>query len=118
MLSPIINAPGALPGLSLRAWAVVRVTAVNGAQTIVKGFNIASISRTAAGQFTVTFAAALPDANYGMQTFHIVDSRASVGANVNGNWVNSPTTAAFTWLSYNGSTAVDPASDILIAVYG
>ena len=50
---------GALPGLTLKAWA--RVTSGG---VLVSGFNIASASRSAAGQYTVNFTAAMATATY------------------------------------------------------
>ena len=50
---------GALPGLTLKAWA--RVT---NAGVLVSGFNIASTSRAAAGQYTVNFTAAMATNTY------------------------------------------------------
>ncbi len=57
-----INNPqttGALPGLTLKAWA--RVTS---AGVLISGFNIASVVRTAAGSYTVTYTSAMATTTY------------------------------------------------------
>lgn len=55
----------AYPGLTLRAWALV--TAGVG-PVIHQSFNVSGVVRTGAGTFTVTFASALPSANYLVDT--------------------------------------------------
>lgn len=54
MISSSNQVGGALPGLSLKAWAHV---ASNG--TLIRGFNVASSAKGGTGIYTVTFSAAM-----------------------------------------------------------
>lgn len=47
------------PGLTLKAWALFL-----GNGTLIKGFNVASVSRSSAGVYVVTFTAATATATY------------------------------------------------------
>ena len=50
---------GGIPGLNLKAWAYIR-----GDGTLIRGFNVASTSRSSAGVYVVSFTAAMSTANY------------------------------------------------------
>jgi hypothetical protein len=50
--------------LTPRAWVKFAGSTTNGACTILKSYNVASVSRIAAGSYTVTFTNGMPDANY------------------------------------------------------
>lgn len=47
-----------------KAWAAGRVGLTGAGATLVRGYNVASVSRTAQGLVLVTFTTALPNANY------------------------------------------------------
>lgn len=59
MLTPSNQVGGALPGLTLKAWALV---AANG--TIIRQFNVAAVVKGAAGTYSPTFTAAMTQASY------------------------------------------------------
>lgn len=48
---------GALPGLTLRAWALVQGAA------LVKGFNVSAVTNPTGGEFNLTLTQAMPDAS-------------------------------------------------------
>jgi hypothetical protein len=60
-----LNASGSAPIYACRAW--VNFDGTTTPPTIRASGNVASVSRTATGQFRVTFTTSLPDANYSTQ---------------------------------------------------
>lgn len=50
---------GGIPGLNLKAWAYIKADG-----TLVRGFNVASVARTAQGNYTVNFTAAMSSTAY------------------------------------------------------
>lgn len=50
---------GAVPGLTLRAWALVN----GGSGTLLKGFNVSSAVRNIAGDYNLNFQANMADTN-------------------------------------------------------
>jgi hypothetical protein len=52
-MSAGIAPPAALPGLTLKAWALISNVAGNVAQTLVKGSGITSVTRATPGNFNV-----------------------------------------------------------------
>lgn len=50
---------GGIPGLNLKAWAYIKADG-----TLIRGFNIASSSKTSTGNYTITFTAAMSTADY------------------------------------------------------
>jgi hypothetical protein len=63
-----LNATGSAPTYAARAWVNFDGTTAgtNPAPMTIRGSgNVSSVTRTATGQFTVNFTAAMPDANYG-----------------------------------------------------
>ena len=59
-----LNADNSPPIFACRAWASFQGRSTNGTCTVDGSGNVASISRTGAGQYTLTFTTAMPDANY------------------------------------------------------
>jgi len=60
-LNSFLNAPGSPPVYAARAW--VNFNGVGGASIRASG-NVSSVTRNAAGNYTVNFTTAMPDANY------------------------------------------------------
>jgi hypothetical protein len=58
MISPSNQVGGALPGLTLKAWAHIS------AGVLVRGFNVTSATKPGAGESVITFTAAMSAANY------------------------------------------------------
>jgi len=58
MISPSNQVGGALPGLTLKAWAHISAGA------LVRGFNVTSATKPAVGESAITFTAAMNAANY------------------------------------------------------
>lgn len=95
-----------------RAWAVFDGTQVN---FVISSFNISSIIRTSTGVYTVTFASAMPSADY-----VVVGSIVGSAANYSGiasNGANN-TTTSFTFALANFNSTLNNASRISIAVFG
>ena len=83
-----------------RAW----VNFVGATGTITSSFNVASVTRTAAGLYTITFTTAMPNANY-----VVCGMVQSSGV---GNWITAlnttnPTTTSFYTLVGNGAALAD-----------
>jgi hypothetical protein len=57
-----LNATGSAPVYTCRAW--VNFSSTNNTVAIRASGNVSSITRVAAGLYTINFAAAMPDANY------------------------------------------------------
>ncbi len=74
MLSSTLNGATTFPGLQLKAWA--RITA---AGALVKGLNVASITKGAAGVYTVNFSAAMASVNYIGRVHHNQASYNNIG---------------------------------------
>lgn len=55
------------PTMPIRASVNFNGTGAVGAQTIRSQFNVASVTKTASGTYTITFTTAMPDANYIVQ---------------------------------------------------
>jgi len=62
--APMPNPAGSAPVYGVRAWVNFVGQGTNGNCTIRASGNVSSVTRTAAGKYTVTFATAMPDANY------------------------------------------------------
>lgn len=77
-----------LPGLEVKAWAVVDLAA----KTVKKGFNVASISGT--GPYTVTFSNALPNADYFLTGKVNQNAMEMNGTTPTGFFINGATTTA------------------------
>ena len=55
---------GAAPVYGARAWVVFQGRSTNGTATINASGNVSSVTRTAAGRYTIVMTTGLPDANY------------------------------------------------------
>lgn len=80
------TASGAAPSYAARAWVNFNGT---GTVAIRASGNVSSITDNAAGDYTVNFATALPDANYAAQV-----SVSALGAGVYGKFANIVGTTA------------------------
>lgn len=88
-LSPSNQVGGALPGLTLKAWAQV---ATDG--TLVRGFNVSSITKGSTGSYTVNFSTAMLTTTYHVRPTLITQSTSNVDrylVNVGVNTVNACT---------------------------
>ncbi len=63
-LDSVGQGAGNPPVYGCRAWVNFQGRTTNGICTLVGSGNVASISRTATGRYTLTFTTAMPDANY------------------------------------------------------
>ena len=101
---------GALPGLSLKAWAQVTSAGV-----LVRGSNVTSITKGGAGIYTITFTAAMGATTY---VWRVTPSLRLVGAlSVPPHAVANaaPTTAALQLaVGYNGANL---DSDFFVEIY-
>ena len=86
---------------------------------IASSFNVSSITRNAAGDYTANFTTTLPDANYAL----VGNADSSAALNVVKTFQNAsgtivaPTTSAARFVTGNGSTNQDPTY-VSIAVLG
>lgn len=74
---------GGVPGVSLKAWALVTSAGV-----LVKGFNVSNVAKASTGTYTVTFSVAMSSTSY--------VSRFTPGAQGAGPMANGSMTAATT----------------------
>lgn len=97
---------GSAPAVAARAWCVFNGT-LAGTNAPIAGHNVSSVTRTAAGAYTINFTTPMEDANYG------VVLSCTLAANATGNApssVASPTASACPIATYNSSSgaAIDP----------
>ena len=59
------NQTGSAPIFGVRAWCVFNGT-LTGTNAPIAGGNVTSVTRNAAGDYTINFTTAMPDANYGV----------------------------------------------------
>lgn len=95
----VINAPGGAPRFFPRAW--VSFTGATGA--IQADGNVTSVTRTAAGQYTVAFTVAAPNINY-------VPVMANTSTTVFMRFVSRAVGSCGIEARDSGGTLVDPAS--------
>lgn len=90
---------GALPGLTLKAWAQFKADG-----TLIRGFNIASVAKGGTGSYTITFTSATATNTYTVRALGFVVAGGAV-TQAYGWALNTRTTAAFQLLqSVNGAT--------------
>lgn len=97
---------GVLPGLNVLAWALV-----SSAGALLKGFNVASITKGGTGFYTLNFTAALPSASVvltGELTTFLTTPRAV--------HIVSATTAAVGYYTHVNGAQAD--TQHFVAVYG
>lgn len=82
---------GGIPGLNLKAWAYVKADG-----TLIRGFNVASFSRTGTGAYTITFTAAMSSTDY-VQRMTSQKGGRMVAA------IQSPSTGSATLGTYDAS---------------
>ena len=97
-------------GVTTNALAWVNFTGSTGA--IKSAYNFSSVTRTATGQWTATFATALSDANYTV----VASANQGTSAGVS-TFYQTQTTASFQLQNYVGGAAYDPPS-VSITVFG
>jgi hypothetical protein len=99
------------PTMPIRASVNFTGSAVNGAQVIRSQYNVASVTRTSTGGYTVAFTTAMPDNNYIVQVCGMRDSDDVLKAFVRGSgtYGNSMATT-FVRIGFAGSSSafLDP----------
>ena len=105
----------ALPIFGCRAWVNFDGTSVDGSNNcaIRASGNVSSVVRTATGKYTITFATAMPDANY-----CVVEGTNSSGSNTNSDYryIHDLTTTDFDlWAVHTG--AFQNISIIMVSVF-
>ena len=106
------NPESAVPGLTLRAWAMIEWDGATA--TLRKGSNVASIARSAVGKYTLTLTAAMAN------TLIVGDLRAYTNADVSSAWslsLTGTTTAVVTANTFLGTVATDPWR-FYVGIYG
>lgn len=98
-------------GMTLKAYALFTATA--GGAVIVKSSNIASITRTALGVYTVVFTSAM------VGTAYMVQGQPCQSQNLPNAYVriNSKTTAQTDLSAFNGGAAFDYADGVYVAFF-
>lgn len=92
---------GALPGLTLKAWALVTAAGV-----IVRQFNVTSITKGAAGTYSPVFTAAMTQANYVVRCIGHYPSGTAPSVPF-GYCTNTQTTAGFALTVTSSGAAID-----------
>ena len=109
--SNVMTGGGDIPGLQLRAWALVN----GGAGTLIKGSNIASLLRNSAGNYTLTYAVAAPDSN---AVLVIKSTATNAGAFPAAAHIQGISAAGVTYQTPIGGVTADPAGVHWVGVYG
>lgn len=105
MISPSNQVGGALPGLTLKAWAHISAGA------LVRGFNVSGITKPGVGESVVTFTAAMSAANYVVRATGIpTDPTAFVNAEFS---TNAKLAGSVTVRSYVNGALADIAGYLL-----
>lgn len=97
---------GVFPGLTVQAWALVGSTG-----TLLKGFNVTSISKLGVGYYGVNFTNALPSA-----AVVVAGELTTLATTPRVLHAISATTAAVTYYTYVNGMQAD--AQHLVAVYG
>lgn len=110
------SASGAAPSYSIRAW--VNFSALGGSIIVRGSGNVSSVTRSAAGTYSITFATPLPDANYAISGFCTFTSTAAAGLITYGSNYPGFSTLGFDIKTANSTSAalIDPAYITLIVV--
>jgi hypothetical protein len=103
-----------------KAWAQF-----NGASGTVNGsFNVSSVTRASAGQYTVTMTTAMANANYSVNVSASPNAAGTVNAGIyviftsGGGALAAPTTSSFQFVCYTPSaTNLDP-NYVCVSVFG
>ena len=102
-------------GVTTNALAWVNFNGVSGSVAIRASYNVSSITRTAAGQYTVSYTSALADANYA-----IAGSGGTPGSLNNAfsaDYIGQRTTTACYVGTYNYGSWLD-SSYVSVAIFG
>jgi len=102
--------PSSLSGLStaLKAWVRFAGSSTNGTMSIIASYNIASVTRTSAGHYTITFTNALTDGNFAWTG----SAKPSTGNDIItvSEAISSTNTSSNLYISVaSGTTTEDPA---------
>jgi hypothetical protein len=104
-----LNASGSAPIYASRAWG--RFNGNVSVSSLTSG-NVSGVVRNSAGNYTVTFGTALPDANYGVV---LVGKRATLSEPVIG-FLSARSTTSFTFVVGTGSFTPTDGDDISFVV--
>ncbi len=105
----VLAAGGSWQPVACRAW--VRFTVSGGTATIQAQYNVASVTRTAQGKFTIAFATALTDANYCAQGMARRTAGTTSGMTCNEDRASPQSSSSFAAVIANmGDSAEDPAA--------
>ena len=118
------TASGSAPSYSARAWCAFNGTGtVSTNMTIYGSANIASVYKNAAGDFTVTFTTAMPDANYSVN----ITTSANVGLylagppqyaySIAGNSYQAPAAGSFRFSTINVSLSAADFTYVMFTVF-
>jgi hypothetical protein len=103
-ITTALNASGSAPIYACRAW--VNFDGFNGSGNTVRGSgNVSSVTRNGTGDYTVNFANAMPDVNYG---WTVSGNRlSSFNFEIVGPATSAPTVSAFRFATGSGATRID-----------
>ena len=96
---------GSMPGLTLRAWALV-----SSAGALIKGFNVSAAARNSIGNYTITLTAAMADTNC------LCEFKQQPAVATQAFAVSGLTTGAVSYDVQQGGANIDKMS--YVAVYG
>jgi hypothetical protein len=106
------TASGSAPSYAARAWGMFTVS--GGVVTLQASGNVASVTRNAAGDYTVTFSTAMADANYAAMANAMPNTGTSTTVSINMNATaaggsSTPNASAFRFSTIqNNGTGFDP----------
>lgn len=112
-LTASIGSGGGIPGLTLRAWALIQ----GGTSNLLKGYNVSSVALGAAGIYTLNIQTAMPDANV-IPVLQCADKGGAPKGQQPTIYLNSATAAAVTVSIQVNSLSADPVGTFWVALYG
>lgn len=107
-----LNATGSAPVYAARAW--VNFDGATG--TIRASGNIASVTRTSAGTYTVTFTTAMPDANYSV-VGSAQHATGSAYANVKAGTMAAGSVVITTTVQNNGNPTLFDFASVCVTIF-
>jgi hypothetical protein len=114
-ITTALNAGGSAPIYACRAW--VSFTGSSGA--IIGSGNVGSVTRNAAGAYTINFTTAMPDTNYcitGVSSGSTTGSTSISADGASGDFIRNTTSVKIYTVDASGNAAVDAVS-VYVAIF-
>jgi hypothetical protein len=112
--APFVTVSGTAPLYGCRAWCTFNGT-TTGTNAPTSGGNVSTVTRNSAGNYTINFTTAMPNANYAV----VVTLSGAAGTGQTCGQVNAtaPTTSAVVVFSATNGVGAADASKVYVAIY-